>query len=116
MSKENIFHTPNDFTEDEKQVWFEICDAVKDAGYYVRAGDRLLFYEYVKIRIMRDRALKSWNEKPERYVKIVTGISPDGVTPKIIIKENEHYAIMLDCNKQIQNILVELKLNPKSRK
>ena len=116
MLQANIYNTPDGFTKDEEQIWLEICEAVKDAPYYTRAGDRLLLYEYVKIRIMRERAMKAWNEKPERYIKIVTGISQDGLTPKITIKENEHYKIMLDCNRQIQSILGELRITPKSRK
>ena len=106
---------PEDFSEEEKAIWLEICEAVKDTWYEKKAGDRLVCYEYVKVRIMRDRAMAAWNEKPERYVKIVTGISPDMKTPKIVIKENEHYAIMLDCNKQINKLLTDLRLTPKSR-
>lgn len=115
IARDKIFSLPEDFSNDEKKVWNEICEAVKDTFYTKRAGDRLLLYEYVKVRIMRDTAMKAWNEKPERYVRIVTGIASDGKTPKITIKENEHYVIMLDCNKQIQKILSELRLTPKSR-
>ncbi|MDR1101049.1 MAG: P27 family phage terminase small subunit [Clostridiales bacterium] len=111
---QELYAAPTDFSDNEKKIWTEILEGVKSIGYKMRYSIRLEMYEYVKLRIMRDKAMKAWNENPERYVKIVTGIAPDMKTPKITIKENEHYAIMLDCNKQIQKILDELKLTPKA--
>jgi len=78
-------------------------------------ADAELIRQYVQVKIMRDRAWIEWNKKPERYVRIVTGICADGKTPKVIIKENEHYAILNDCNKQMEKLLTDFKLTPQAR-
>lgn len=64
---------------------------------------------------MRDRAWREYNKKPDRYIRIVTGICNDGKTPKVLVKENEHYKTLIDCNKRLECILQDLKLTPKIR-
>jgi len=45
----------------------------------------------------------------------VTGICADGKTPKVMVKENDHYKTWLDCNKQLEKILKNLRLTPEIR-
>ena len=40
---------------------------------------------------MVENLVISWIQNPKRHVRIVTGICSDGKTPKIMVKENEHY-------------------------
>ena len=65
---------------------------------------------------MRDRAWREYNKNPDRYIRIVTGICSDGKTPKVMVKENEHYKTLIDCNKQLEKILKDLRLTPEERK
>ena len=69
----------------------------------------------MQVKVTRDRAWKEWNLKPERYIKIITGICSDGKTPKVLVKENEHYKIFTECNKQLEKLMEQLKLTPKIR-
>lgn len=66
--------------------------------------------------MMRDRAWREYNKNSERYIRIVTGICSDGKTPKVIVKENEHYKTLIDCNKQFEKILKDLRLTPEARR
>ncbi len=65
---------------------------------------------------MRDRALREYNKNSDRYVRIVTGICSDGKTPKVMVKENEHYNTLIDCNKKLEKILKDLRLTPDIRR
>ena len=78
-------------------------------------GGRGTDRHYVQLKLMRDRAWVEWNKKPERYIRIVTGLCADGTTPKVMVKENEHYVILKDCNKQLEKLLTDFKLTPKAR-
>ena len=64
---------------------------------------------------MRDRAWREYNKNPDRYIRIVTGICSDDKTPKVMVKENEHYKTLVDCNKQLEKILKDLRLTPEAR-
>ncbi len=72
------------------------------------------FYNYLKI--MRDTAWVEWNKNPELQIKIVTGIEKDGKTPKVTLKENQHYGIFTECNRQLERILDDFDLSYKKRK
>ena len=65
---------------------------------------------------MRDRAWREYNKNPDRYIRIVTGICSDGKTPKVMVKENEHYKTLIDSNKQLEKILKDLRLTPEARR
>lgn len=57
-----------------------------------------------------------YNKNPERYTRIVTGLCQDGKTPKVMVKENEHYKTLNDCNKQLEKLLKDFRLTPLARK
>lgn len=69
----------------------------------------------MKSEPLGDHAWTEWNKRPEKYIRIITGICSDGKTPKVVIKENEHYKIFSDCNKRLEKLLTELKLTPNAR-
>jgi len=111
-----LIEPPGNLTEEELSAWNHIYQILVDGTYYTKkAADAELVRQYVQVKIMRDRAWTEWNKKPERYVRIVTGICADGTTPKVVIKDNEHYVILKDCNKQLENLLIEFKLTPRMR-
>jgi hypothetical protein len=111
-----LIEPPENLSAEELFAWTDIYQMLVDGtSYRKRAADVELVRQYVQVKIMRDRAWVEWNKKPERYVRIVTGICSDGITPKVVIKENEHYSILKDCNKQLENLLIEFKLTPKTR-
>ena len=111
-----LIEPPKDLTEEELAAWNHIYRIlVCSTRYRKTLADAELIRHYVQVKLMRDRAWAEWNKKPERYIRIVTGLCADGTTPKIAIKENEHYAILKDCNKQLQKLLTDFKLTPKAR-
>jgi len=111
----NLIEPPKGLTDEERAVWLEFIEILKGARYRKTLADVELVRQYVQHRLMRDEAWRQWSERPERYIRIVTGISSDGVTPKVIVKENEHYRILNDCNKYLEKILTNLKLTPLKR-
>ncbi|MDR3318279.1 MAG: hypothetical protein LBS99_02465 [Clostridiales bacterium] len=112
-----LLDAPPNLTDEERAVWIKIAGQIISATNYVKtAADIELIWQYVQTKIIRDRAWRKFNENPERYVKIVTGICSDGKTPKVLVKENEHYKTLSDCNKQLEKTLKELRLMPLARK
>ena len=111
-----ILQIPNYLTDEEKKVYEEIVGSLKESiKYRLSHSDVELIWQYCQIKIMRDRAWKGYNKNPERYIRIVTGICSDGKTPKVMVKENEHYKTLIDCNKQLEKILKDLRLTPEAR-
>ena len=111
-----LIEPPEDLTDEEREAWTYIYGVLKAGTRYKKTlADVELIHQFVQHKIMRDKAWSEWNKKPERYIRIVTGICPDGVTPKIMIKENEHYRILNDCNKYIEKLWNDLRLTPEKR-
>lgn len=111
-----ILQIPNHLTDEEKLAYEEIVKMLKESiNYRLSHSDAELIWQYCQIRIMRDRAWKEYNKKPDRYIRIVTGICSDGKTPKVLVKENEHYKTLIDSNKQLEKILKDLRLTPEAR-
>ena len=114
---EKILQVPNDLVEEEKRVYEETIDTLKESiDYRLSNTDTELIWQYCQLKIMRDRAWREYNKNPERYIRIVTGICSDGKTPKVMVKENEHYKTLIDCNKQLEKILKDLRLTPEIRR
>ena len=112
-----ILAIPKNITEDEKIAYAEIVQTLKESiNYRLSATDTELIWQYCQIKVMRDRAWREYNKNPERYIRIVTGICSDGKTPKVLVKENEHYKTLIDCNKQLEKILKDLRLTPEARR
>lgn len=112
-----ILTLPKNLSKEEKETYNKIIDEFKESiKYRLSSTDAELIWQYCQIKIIRDRAWREYNKKPDRYVRIITGICNDGKTPKIAVKENEHYKTLLDCNKQLEKILKDLKLTPETRK
>ena len=110
------FIPPLGLSEEEKQVWLEITDILRETkGSKMSDADHELILQYCQLKITRDRAWKEYCQNPQRYTRIVTGICADGKTPKVVLKENEHYKTWLECNKYLEQLLREMELNPKSR-
>lgn len=113
---DEILKIPNFLTEDEKIAYKEIVKTLKSSiKYRLSSTDAELIWQFCQIKIMRDRAWREYNKNPDRYIRIVTGICGDGKTPKVLVKENEHYKTLLDCNKHLEKILKDLKLTPEMR-
>ena len=111
-----ILQIPSYLTDEEKVAYGEIVQTLKDSiKYRLSSTDAELIWQYCQIKIMRDRAWREYNKNPDRYIRIVTGICSDGKTPKVMVKENEHYKTLIDCNKQLENILKDLRLTPETR-
>lgn len=111
-----ILQIPNHLTDEEKLAYEEIVKTLKESiNYRLSHSDAELIWQYCQIGIMRDRAWKEYNKKPDRYIRIVTGICSDGKTPKVLVKENEHYKTLIDSNKQLEKILKDLRLTPEAR-
>jgi len=103
-------------SEAEKVVWAEITDILRESTKTkISDADHELIRQYCQLTVTRNRAWVEYNKKPERYTKIVTGLCGDGKTPKIVLKDNEHYKTWLECNKHLEMLLKEMELNPKSR-
>lgn len=116
-ANENLLKIPNLLSKEEKRVYQEVVNVVKESvNYKLTSTDIELIWQYCQIKIMRDKAWKAYSSNPERYVRIVTGLSSDGKTPKIIVKENEYYKTLVDCNKQLEKILKDLRLTPNERR
>ncbi len=114
---EKILQVPNNLSDDEKKAYGEIVQTLKESiNYRLSSTDTELIWQYCQIKVMRDRAWKEYNKKPDRYIRIVTGICSDGKTPKVMVKENEHYKTLQDCNKQLEKILKDLRLTPEARR
>lgn len=113
---EEILQIPDYLTDEEKSAYQEIVKTLKcSIKYKLSSTDAELIWQYCQLKIMRDRAWKEYNKNPDRYIRIVTGICSDGKTPKVMVKENEHYKTLLDCNKQLEKILKDLRLTPDAR-
>lgn len=113
---DEILKIPNFLTDDEKIAYKEIVKTLKASiKYRLSSTDAELIWQFCQIKIMRDRAWREYNKNPNRYIRIVTGICGDGKTPKVMVKENEHYKTLLDCNKHLEKILKDLKLTPDMR-
>lgn len=111
-----ILQIPSYLTDEEKIAYGEIVQTLKDSiKYRLSSTDAELIWQYCQIKIMRDRAWREYNKNPDRYIRIVTGICSDGKTPKVMVKENEHYKTLIDCNKQLEKILKDLRLTPQAR-
>lgn len=112
-----ILKIPEFLTDEEKTAYSEIVKTLKESiKYRLSSTDMELIWQYCQIKIMRDRAWREYNKNPERYIRIVTGICGDGKTPKVMVKENEHYKTLIDCNKQLEKILKDLRLTPEMRR
>ena len=111
-----ILKVPEYLTDEEKVVYEDIVKTLKASiKYRLSPTDVELVWQYCQLKLIRDRAYKEYNKNPERYIRIVTGISNDGKTPKVMVKENEHYKTWLDCNKHLEKILKDLRLTPEMR-
>lgn len=111
-----ILQIPIYLTDEEKVAYSEIVNTLKDSiKYRLSSTDAELIWQYCQIKIMRDRAWREYNKNTDRYIRIVTGICSDGKTPKVMVKENEHYKTLIDCNKQLEKILKDLRLTPEAR-
>lgn len=113
---DEILQVPEYLTEEEKMAYEKIIQSLKESiKYRLSHSDIELIWQYCQLKIMRDRAWKEYNKNPDRYMRIVTGICSDGKTPKVMVKENEHYKTLIDCNKQLEKILKDLRLTPEMR-
>lgn len=112
-----ILQIPKNLSGDEKVVYEEIVNDLKQSiNYRLTHSDAELVWQYCQLKIMRDKAWREYNKNTDRYIRIVTGICSDGKTPKVMVKENEHYKTLIDCNKQLEKILKDLRLTPDARK
>ena len=117
QNNNEILQIPDYLTDEEKKAYEEIVSSLKESiKYRLSHSDTELIWQYCQIKIMRDRAWCEYNKNPERYIRIVTGICSDGKTPKVMVKENEHYKTLIDCNKQLEKILKDLRLTPEARR
>ena len=118
--KENnkeLLQLPNWLTDEEKCAYADIVKNLNESiTYALSQSDVELIWQYCQLKVLRDRAWKLYNLNPERYVRIVTGICSDGKTPKIAIRENEHYKTLMESNKQLEKIMKDLMLTPEARK
>ena len=116
-NNDSILTIPSYLTKEEKVAYSGIVQTLKESIHYrLSSTDAELIWQYCQIKIMRDRAWREYNKNPDRYIRIVTGICSDGKTPKVMVKENEHYKTLIDCNKQLEKILKDLRLTPEARK
>lgn len=111
-----LIEPPEGLTEEEREAWVYFIDILKNTTRYKKkSADVELIRQFVQHKVMRDKAWQEWIKKPERYIRIVTGICADGTTPKITVRENEHYRILNECNKYIEKLWKDLKLTPDIR-
>lgn len=114
---EKILQIPPHLSDEEKKAYGEIVQTLRESiNYRLSSTDTELIWQYCQIKVMRDRAWREYNKNPDRYIRIVTGICSDGKTPKVMVKENEHYKTLQDCNKQLEKILKDLRLTPEARR
>lgn len=117
QNNNEILQIPDYLTDEEKKTYEKIVSSLKESiKYRLSHSDTELIWQNCQIKIMRDRAWREYNKNPERYIRIVTGICGDGKTPKVMVKENEHYKTLIDCNKQLEKILKDLRLTPEARR
>ncbi len=117
VNNEAILQLPKGLSKDEKTAYSEIVETLKQSIKYKLTNiDTELIWQYCQMKVIRDRAWKEYNKNPERYIRIVTGICGDGVTPKVMVKENEHYKTLQDCNRHLEKILRDLRLTPDMRR
>ncbi len=117
VNNEAILQLPKGLPKDEKTAYSEIVETLKQSIKYKLTNiDTELIWQYCQMKVIRDRAWKEYNKNPERYIRIVTGICGDGVTPKVMVKENEHYKTLQDCNRHLEKILRDLRLTPDMRR
>jgi len=110
------FVAPPGLSDDERQVWDEITTLLRESkSSKVSDADHELIRQYCQLTVARNRSWREYSLKPERYTKIVVGICADGKTPKIVLKDNEHYKTWVECNKHLEALIKELALDPKSR-
>ena len=113
----NMLIPPEWLNENELKAYKEISETILHGiKYRLTSTDLELIWQYCQLKIVRDRAWREYSVNSERYVRIVTGICSDGKTPKVIVKENEHYKTWIDCNRQLEKILKDLRLTPDSRR
>jgi phage terminase small subunit len=111
-----LLKAPPDLSEEERIVWEEIATLISLSTRYEKtAADTELLRQYVQTKLLRDRAWAEYNKNPERYMRIVTGMCADGQTPKLMVRENEHYKTLADCNKQLEKLLKHFMLTPAAR-
>lgn len=111
-----ILQVPIFLNQEEKEIYESIVKTLKESiKYRLTQTDAELVWQYCQTKIMRDRAWREYNKNPDRYIRIVTGICNDGKTPKVMVKENEHYKTLIDCNKQLEKILKDSRLTPEAR-
>lgn len=114
---DEILQIPSGLSAEEQTAYSLIVKTLKSSiKYRLSPSDCELIWQYCQLKVMRDRAWKEYNLNPQRYIRIVTGICSDGKTPKIAIKENEHYKTLQDCNRHLEKILKDLRLTPEARK
>ena len=110
------FDPPADLTQSELAVWLDITATLRDLrSTKISDADHELLRQYCQLVVTRNRAWSCFNEKPEFYTRIVTGLESDKKTPKVTIKENEYYKTWLECNKRLDLLMREMELNPRSR-
>lgn len=116
-NNDKILQIPSGLSAEEQAAYSSIADTLKTSiKYRLTPSDAELIWQYCQLKVMRDRAWKEYNLNPQRYIRIVTGICADGKTPKVMVKENEHYKTLQDCNRHLEKILKDLKLTPEARK
>lgn len=118
LEKSNLLlRPPADLSAEEIVVWKEITELIISSTRYKKTtADIELVRQYCQTKIMRDRAWREYNKNPERYIRIVTGICSDGMTPKVMVKENEHYKTWIECNKLLEKLLKDFRLTPEARR
>lgn len=115
-SNKMLLTVPDDLNEKESVVWREFANLLISSSDNIKtAADKEMIRHYVYLKILRDTAWVEWNKNPELQIKIVTGVDKDGKTPKVTLKENQHYSIFTDSNKQIEKILDDFGLSYKMR-
>ena len=116
-SNKILLEVPNDLNEGEKVVWNEFANLLIAGSNKIKTqADKEMLRQLVYFKALRDTAWQEWNKNPELHIKVITGVDRDGKTPKITIKENQHYGIFTDSNKQIERILDDLGLSFKVRR
>ena len=113
---EQLLALPIGLSTAEEKAYREIINLMLNSVDYTLTDiDAELIWQFCQLRVIRDRAWKEYNVNPNRYIRIVTGICSDGKTPKVMVKENEHYKTLQDCNKHLEKILKDLRLTPEIR-
>ena len=116
-NNDKILQIPSGLSPEEQAAYGSIAETIKQSvKYRLTSVDAELIWQYCQLKVMRDRAWRAYNLNPERYIRIVTGICPDGKTPKIMVKENEHYKTLQECNRHLEKILKDLRLTPEARR